>query len=120
MGGMGLREEASADADSVSFHFQRSRSFRSLREKTYREKPHALFARARLVEIDLNVIDPQPPAIKSLFRPKSIEFVSFQNKSEMAKGRKVSSQWRESCCTPAVDCAAAGLNQHGAHTCSPL
>lgn len=79
LGGLGLREEASADADSVSFHFQRSRSFRSLREKTYREKPHALFARARLVEIDLNVIDPQPPAIKSLFRPKSIEFVSFQN-----------------------------------------
>ena len=77
--GMSLREEASADADSFSFHFQRSRSFRSLREKTYREKPHALFARARLVEIDLNVIDPQPPASKSLFRPKSIEFVSFQN-----------------------------------------
>ena len=79
IGNMSLREETSADADSISFHFQRSRSFRSLREKTYREKPHALFARARLVEIDLNVIDPQPVAHKSLFRPKSIEFVSFQN-----------------------------------------
>uniref|UniRef100_A0A0P5K0I7 Moesin/ezrin/radixin homolog 1 n=1 Tax=Daphnia magna TaxID=35525 RepID=A0A0P5K0I7_9CRUS len=72
-------EEASADADGCSFHFQRSRSFRSLREKTYREKPHALFARARLVEIDLNITDPQPVSYKSLFRPKSIEFVSFQN-----------------------------------------
>lgn len=71
--------EFGADAESSSFHIQRSRSFRSLREKTYREKPHALYARARLVEIDLNVIDPQPAQHKSLFRPKSIEFVSFQN-----------------------------------------
>ena len=73
-------EEADSSADAESFHIQRSRSFRSLREKTYRERPHALFARARLVEIDLNVIDPQPALHKSsLFRPKSIEFVSFQN-----------------------------------------
>lgn len=71
--------EFGADAEGSSFHIQRSRSFRSLREKTYREKPHALYARARLVEIDLNVIDPQPAQHKSLFRPKSIEFVSFQN-----------------------------------------
>lgn len=71
--------EFGADAEDSPFHIQRSRSFRSLREKTYREKPHALYARARLVEIDLNVIDPQPAPTKSLFRPKSIEFVSFQN-----------------------------------------
>ena len=71
---------ATADGASSSFHMvQRSRSFRSLREKTYpRDKPHALFARARLVEIDLNVIDPQP-STTSLFRPKSIEFVSYQH-----------------------------------------
>lgn len=68
--------------------FRRSRSFRSLREKTYRERPSALFARARLVEIDLSVIDPEheqaPSAAasgsaRSLVRPKSIEFVAFQN-----------------------------------------
>lgn len=58
-------------------HFVRSRSFRSLREKAYRdcEKP-ALFARTRLVDIDLTDVS---PIERSLFRPKSIEFVSFQN-----------------------------------------
>ena len=68
--------------DSVEMSVQRSRSFRSLREKTYRERP-ALYARARLMEIDidLNVIDPPPAASSktSLVRPKSIEFVSFQH-----------------------------------------
>ena len=57
-------------------NFVRSRSFRSLREKAYREAERpALFARARLVDIDFmdEVVD------RSLFRPKSIEYVSFQN-----------------------------------------
>lgn len=58
------------DEDAV---VHRSRSFRCLREKAYREKP-ALFARTRLVEIDLDVQQGS-----SLFRPKSIEFVSFQD-----------------------------------------
>ena len=75
-------EESCSFYDSVEMSVQRSRSFRSLREKTYRERP-ALYARARLMEIDidLNVIDPPPAACSrtSLVRPKSIEFVSFQD-----------------------------------------
>lgn len=74
-----IHAETVPGADGTGVLFQRSRSFRSLREKTYRERP-ALFARARLVDIDLDfVVNTDVAPAPSLFRPKSIEFVSYQN-----------------------------------------